>query len=82
MGSWAAGLNVSEKPVSRRLKPIDVNDRPFDLLASTAFVNDVDALSRSQSPLHEGENTVLVTGRIEKHIDTSAEASRLQRQAK
>jgi hypothetical protein len=56
-----------------RLKSININDRPSDLLASGAFVNDVDALSLSQSPLPEGEeNSVLVTGRTEKHTKTSA----------
>jgi hypothetical protein len=60
-------------PARRRLKSININDRPSDLLASGAFVNDVDALSFSQSPLHQGkENSVLVTGRTEKHTKTSA----------
>ena len=58
MGSWAAGLTVSEKPkvsiadvpVPRRLKSINIKDRSSDLLASAVFVNDVDALSPLSIP--------------------------------
>jgi hypothetical protein len=52
---------------------VNIKDRSSDLLASAVFVNDVDALSPLSIPLHEGEeNSVLVTGRTEKHTKTSA----------